>query len=127
MAKQSPTKSFEQILLEAIDEALSSLGENVATSIYFHLDALFKIKKQEIPAKIDDLLWALTRIFGLGARSLEIMFMKNLYSKIGAAPQRSTGELTVPEITFQEYIRMVKKNLEEADANEEELQEKCEY
>ena len=46
MAKQSPTKNFEQILLEAIDEALLSLGENVKTSIYFHLDDLFKIKKQ---------------------------------------------------------------------------------
>ncbi|MGZ4851469.1 MAG: hypothetical protein ACXV2C_08845 [Candidatus Bathyarchaeia archaeon] len=71
-------KSFEKILMDAVDEALLSLGENVRTSIYFHLNDLFKIKKQEIPFRINDFSFALEQIFGFGALSLETMFMKNL-------------------------------------------------
>jgi hypothetical protein len=106
-------KSFDKILMDAVDEALLSLGENVETSIYFHLDDLFKIKKQEIPFRINDFSFALAQIFGLGAQSLEIMFMKNLRSKIRADPQRLMGELIVPGTTFEEYVCLMKKIYED--------------
>jgi len=43
---------FDQLLAEAIDEALLSLGESVRTSIYFHLWDQFEIRKQEIPRRL---------------------------------------------------------------------------
>ena len=46
LKKHEKFKSFDQILLEAIDEALLSLGESVNISIYFHLEDLFKINKR---------------------------------------------------------------------------------
>jgi hypothetical protein len=82
LKKQKETKPFDQILLDAIDEALASLSENVKVSIYFHLEDLFKITKEEIPNRLSDFSSALEQIFGLGARSLEILFMKNLHAKI---------------------------------------------
>jgi hypothetical protein len=82
MIEISANKSFEQILLEAIDRALSNLGEGAQASIYFHLEDKFKIRKHEIPQRVDEFSDALERIFGRGACTLEMLFMKSLHSKI---------------------------------------------
>ena len=60
-------ETFDQIVLETIDEALLSIGENARISIYAHLEGLFNIRKQEIPSKLSGFSGALERIFGLGA------------------------------------------------------------
>jgi hypothetical protein len=124
LKKHNQVKSFDQILLEAIDEALLSLGENVKTSIYFHLDDLFKIKKQEIPFRIDDFSWALARIFGLGAQSLEIMFMKSLHSKLELYCNNGTSgcRWVASEVTFQEYVCLMRQKFEEAERKQEKIE-----
>ena len=75
--------SFEKLLLEAIDEGLSSLGETCKQAIYFHLEKKFKLTKQDIPSRIEDFTEAMENIFGVGAKVLEIRIMKNLFSKMG--------------------------------------------
>ncbi len=75
-------KKFEQILFEAIAQALTSLGENAKKSIYFHLEQQFKIKRQERLCRLEDFSCSLERIFGSGDRHLEILFMKNLHAKV---------------------------------------------
>jgi hypothetical protein len=52
---------------------------------------------------------------------LEILFIKNLHEKLKVTYKWDLPSCVVPELTFQEYLRMVKKNFEEADANEKEL------
>jgi hypothetical protein len=69
-------ETFGQLLLEAIDEAFRSLGESVKASIYFHLEDRFQIKRQEIPERIEAFSDALEQVFGLGAKHLEILYMK---------------------------------------------------
>ncbi len=64
MSKNCENKKFEHVLLETLDEALSTLGENVKKTVYFHLQQKFLIAKQEIPYKIDDFSDALEQIFG---------------------------------------------------------------
>jgi hypothetical protein len=78
-----PKKEFNKLLLEAIDEGLSSLGDGSKQAIYFHLEKGFKVKKHEIPYKVEDFAGAVEKIFGLGASFLEILIMKRLYEKIG--------------------------------------------
>jgi hypothetical protein len=119
VAKQSQHRSFEQILLEAIDEALSSLGESVKKSIYFYVENSFNIKRQEIPQKIGAFSKALERIFGPGARHLEISFMKSLHAKIKVTckwPEYEwpLSKWIVPEMTFQEYVRLMQQRFEAA-------------
>jgi len=76
------------------------------------------IKKQEIPFRIDDFQNALEKLFGIGARHLEILFVKNLHEKLKITCKWDMPRWVVPELTFQEYLRMVKKTFEGADANE---------
>ena len=93
--------SFEEVLLEAIDESFSWLGESEKQAIYFFLEKRYKISKQEIPYRIEEFTEAIEDIFGLGAKLLEIRIMKNLFSKMGYSfPYLHTQE----GLEFTKYI-----------------------
>ena len=119
MVKQNSEKDFEQILFEAIDETLSNLGESVKTSIYFHLEETFNIKRREIPLRINDFSNALERIFGIGARHLEILFMKNLHAKVDGLYEWEGPRWLVPEMKFLEYVKLMKLCYEDQGRIEE--------
>ena len=76
-------RGFKKLLLEAVDEGLSLLGDSSKQAIYFYLEKTFKIKKQDIPNKIWEFAKAIEKIFGPGAKILEIQIMKYLYEKVG--------------------------------------------
>jgi len=126
LAKLSQHENFDQLLLDAIEEGLSGLGGAGKASIYIHLESLFNIRKQEIPNKLSDFSNALERIFGLGARHLEILFMKNLHAKLEVTCNWPTYEWplskwAVPEMTFQEYVRLMRQNFEAANDDKVEI------
>jgi ribosomal protein L23 len=75
---------FNSLLLEAIDETLSSLGETPKKAIYCQLKTAFNIKTKEIQTRLT-ISRALERLFGVGAKHLEILFMKSLYVKVRGA------------------------------------------
>ncbi len=108
LSKDCEDKKFEVILLETLDEALSTLGENVKKTIYFHLQHKFLIAKQEIPNRIDDFSDALEQIFGSGARTLEILIMKKLHQKIKSRYKWEGPNWLVPELTFSQYVELLK-------------------
>jgi len=117
LSEEDKTETFEQVLLEAIDEVLLNLGENLKTAILFNLDEHFKIRQNDIPSRIADFAEALEIILGRGAKLLEIMIMKNLNAKIGVACKWSyyeepLGKQTVPEVTFQEFVEVMRQNFE---------------
>jgi hypothetical protein len=101
-------KKFEQILQDSIDEAFLTLGESVKTAIYFHLEHKFMIVRQEIPSRIDDFSDSLERIFGLGARHLEVMIMKNLHNKISCFYEWNGPNWLVPDLTFKQYVELAR-------------------
>lgn len=103
-------KTFEEILLEAIDEALSSLGESAKQAIYFHLREKFKIEMDEIPHRLQDFADGMEKIFGLGAKFLQILIMKNLYGKIGKTLKWNESR----EFMFVEYVRAAEESFRKA-------------
>jgi len=126
LAKVSKNENFDQLLLEAIDEGLSGLGEAGKASVYIHLESRFNIKKQEIPNKLNDFSNALERIFGLGTRHLEILLMKNLHIKLEVTCKWPTYEWPlsrwiVPEMTFTEYVRLMRQSFEAANSDKVEI------
>jgi hypothetical protein len=108
-------QKFDKFLLEAIDEALCSLGEPVKNAVYLHLQKKIGIEKEDIPRKVEEFSDIIHKIFGLGASHLEIRFMKNLNSKIGVAvkmPQYQwpLSKWIVADFSFGEYIFNFRKN-----------------
>ena len=117
MSKENETETFEEILLQAIDEVLLNLGESLKKAILLNLDEHFKIRQSDIPSRIADFADALEIILGRGAKLLEIMIMENLNAKIGAACkwlyyEHTLSKQVVPEVTFQEYVEVMRQNFE---------------
>lgn len=102
-----PPRDFGKILLEAIDEGLSSLGQSSRQAIYFHLEKSFNIKKQEIPLRIEGFTDAIEQLFGSGADYLEILIVKRLHEKIGKPGANSVKKESCRG--FSEYIGQLKE------------------
>lgn len=119
-------KKFEQILLNSIDEAWSALGENAKSSIYFQQEEKFMIARQDIPYSVEDFSYPLEQIFGSDARHLEILFMKNLHPKVKVTCKWPTygwplSKWIVPEMTFQEYVCLMRQSFEAANDDKAEM------
>ncbi|MEM3699832.1 MAG: hypothetical protein QXL57_03060 [Candidatus Bathyarchaeia archaeon] len=101
-------EAFETLLLEAVDEALASLGESVRQAIYYHLEDKFKITKKEIPNRLEEFTDGLEKIFGLGAHFIEILIMKKLYEKIGQPLKWNESK----ELVFLDYVTAAKESFQ---------------
>jgi hypothetical protein len=100
------SKDFNDLLLCSIDEALLSLGESVKQSIYFHIKNRFMLTREDIPENLSQFQYAIEKIFGLGARYLEILIMKNLYTKIGCPLTMNKND----QLEFIKYVDAARKN-----------------
>ena len=77
-------KAFNDLLLDAVDSGLASLGESAKQSIYFHLEKRYGIPRSQIPGRVEEFDRGLEEIFGAGARFLEVLIMKKLYEEMGS-------------------------------------------
>ncbi len=98
-------KDFENLLIEAVDEGLSSLGESSKQAILFHLDKGFNIGKNEIPNKIEDFTKAIEKIFGPGASFLQILIARRLYEKVGEVFESHESA----DFVFTKHVELVKQ------------------
>src|SRR3989304_2727383 len=64
MHRLAKTRDFDKLLLNAIDEALNSLGESVKQSIYFHIENKFCVARNDIPENLEEFQGGLEKIFG---------------------------------------------------------------
>jgi len=107
-------EEFDKLLLEAIDEGLASIGESSKQAIYFHLEKVFNIKRQELPDKIADFQHAIEKLFGLGANFLEILVMKRLHEKTGVVFEWHEST----EFAFANYVAAAKRVFREKKGNQ---------
>jgi hypothetical protein len=112
LAKTKTEKIFGALLLESIDQAFSTLGQNVKLSIYFHLETKFALPKRDIPDRIEDFTSAVQKIFGKGSAPLEILIMKFLNEKIRCNYEWVGPKWLVPELTLEKYLKMAKLSIE---------------
>ena len=101
-------EQFDEFLIQAVDEAITSLGAPVKNALYQHLEDDFNISKNDIPKKIVKFSEIIHKIFGLGASRLEIKFVKNLCSRIQTDIKNPELECLsrwiVRELSFDEYV-----------------------
>jgi hypothetical protein len=83
MGTHLPENNFRRVLLDAVDESLSSLGDSPKQAILFHLETSFKLKKENIPNSLTEFANAIEEIFGFGATYIEKLIVRNLCEKLG--------------------------------------------
>lgn len=106
-------KPFNRIFLEVVDDALVSLGASARQAIYFHLESKFGLPKAEIPSHLEDFGSGLEKIFGPGARFLEIMIMKKLHAKLDQPLlwDESKG------LEFADYVTAARQSFSKRETN----------
>ncbi|MGB9134670.1 MAG: hypothetical protein WCC63_03670, partial [Candidatus Bathyarchaeia archaeon] len=65
-----PRNDFERLLQEAVDEGLSALGESAKQAIYYHIERILGIRREEISRNVEAFAEAIEKIFGQGANYL---------------------------------------------------------
>ena len=98
--QKSGEDKFKAAVIEAVDESFASCSKLDKQAIYFHLENAFKIKKQEIPCKIEGFSDAIEQMFGVGAKLIEIRIIEALHSRIRAfvfLPDKG-------DVDFKEYV-----------------------
>ena len=103
---ENRTMDFEELLMEAIDEGLSLLGESSKQVVYCYLEKTFKINRLDIPYRIEEFIDVIERMFGNGAKILEIQIMKCLFKKVGYTVKHYTKQ---KNLTFTAYITAIKQ------------------
>jgi hypothetical protein len=98
--------SFEKLLLEAVDEGLSSLCSSSKQAVYSLLENMFNISKRNIPYKIEEFADALEKIFGLGAKPIEILIIRRLNEKVGGVVEYPQHK----ELVFAEYVAAARQS-----------------
>jgi hypothetical protein len=98
--------AFDTLLLQAIDETLNSLGKSVGQSIYFHIENTLSVARTEIPQNLKKFQEGLEKIFGTGARFIEILIIKNLHAKLGHSLVMKKSE----QLEFIEYVSTAKQS-----------------
>ncbi len=109
------TMSFEQLLSEAIDEGLALLGESPKEEIYSYIERTFKINRNDIPYRIEEFTNALERIFGNGAKILEIQIMKCLFKKVGYTFKHYPRPMNLEFIEYIAAVKLAQENYEEIE------------
>jgi hypothetical protein len=108
---------FDEFLIQAIDDALSTLGEPVKYTLYQRLQSDFRITKEKIPENIEEFCSIIHKIFGLGANRLEIRVIKNLCLKVqtdaaSTAREGSVSEWIVNDLSFTEQVKKLRQTFE---------------
>jgi len=99
--KQKSTENeFKIAIIETVEESFSSFCKLDKEAVYLHLENTFKIKKQEIPCKIEGFADAIEQMFGAGAKLIEIRIIAALCKRVPEFvffPKRG-------DVCFKEYV-----------------------
>ena len=105
-AQASKVEDFDKLLLEAIDQGLSCIGEDARKEIYYHLETDCGIPKDRIPANIVACCLFLKSIFGESVYVLELEIMKALFAKTNRVLNWRDNE----KLTLSEYVQKARGN-----------------
>jgi hypothetical protein len=80
--QQATAPEFDALVIDAIESALSILGEPSKQAVYSYLEKSHAVTRNAIPANFAEFTRALENIFGQAAFVLETRIMKNLHCKV---------------------------------------------
>jgi len=99
---------FEAAVVQAVNDILSTLGENAKETIYSHLKNSYGINKEEIPSKIEAFANAIEETFGVVGKLIEIKIIERLHSQykdFRYAPKNG-------KLDFVKYVTTLRNHLE---------------
>jgi len=99
---------FERILLKTINDVLLEIfGENATSIIYGYIEKNYSLTQQNITHNLQTFIRGLNEFLGSGARMVQIMILKELYSNFGFELEQVDDRRS-----FADYVNELKYKLE---------------
>jgi uncharacterized protein YdiU (UPF0061 family) len=108
LQKEGP---FRQVLIEALDQGLLTLGESGMKAIYFHIQNITSVKREDIPDNLEAVQKGLEKIFGEGAKVIETAIIRSLCQKLGIQPKEGKDKSFVEKINDALKAAAIKSEL----------------
>ena len=102
----SPTRPFDEILLESIDEGLSVLGGEPQQAVYQFLQTICSLPKEDIPRRVTEFAAGLRKALGSASKVIERMILKRLFEKTGSVFKE------IPDTEFSDYVEDARRRSE---------------
>ena len=100
-------ETLDDLLLKVLDETMKQVFRETGTKfIYNFLENNIYSKREDIAEKPEVFSAALQRLLGSGARVIEKLILKNLYSKLRLKLEEKEG------YEFSDYVKELKKRFE---------------
>jgi hypothetical protein len=99
---------FSELLLDAIDDSLSVLGDQPRQAVYQYLMTMHSIQREEIPDKPGEFVLGLRKALGGASSVIERLILKKLFQRIGSTFRETQN------LEFGDYISDAKRRFEMA-------------
>ena len=83
MVDHMPKQINDEIILQAIDQGLSALGEDPRQALWFFIEKDSHISRQKVPENVEEFEQILNKVFGLGYKFLDSLFRNYLSAATG--------------------------------------------
>lgn len=98
--------TFNQLILQVIDDSLGILGEEPKKAIYQYLLTIHSLPREDIPAKTEEFVSGLKKALGTASTVIERLILKKLYQRIGSVFRESQG------LEFADYLEEARRRFE---------------
>ena len=102
------TLAFSQLLLEAIDDSLSILGDEPKRALYQYLATMHSLQREEIPDRLEEFSNGLKRALGGASSVIQRIILRKLFQKLGSTFRESQDS------EFSDYIRDARRRFDTA-------------
>ena len=100
--------NFNELVIDAVDGAFSSFGEQIKQVLYSQLENKNNIKMQDIPFKVEEFSDSIREIFGLTAGLVEMRIIKLLHLRLRNYVYYPKNN----DLVFTEYMADLKRYLQ---------------
>jgi len=102
------TLVFSQLLLEAIDDSLSILGDEPKMALYQYLATMHSLQREQIPDRLEEFSAGLKRALGGASSVIQRIILRKLFQKLGSTFRESQDS------EFPDYIRDARRRFDSA-------------
>lgn len=99
-------ESFNQLLLECVDDGLSVLGQEPEQAVYHFLLTICSLPREEIPNHVEDFASGLKKALGGASKVIERVILRKLFERTGSAFRE------LPDSSFNEYVADARRRFE---------------
>ena len=111
MSKQ---QSFNDILLDSIDDGLSVLGNEPKQAVYQYLSSIHALYREQIPERVDDFAVGMRKALGSASKVIERLILKKLFQRLGSPFKETSG------LEFPDYVIDARRRFEITSAKHNE-------